>query len=86
MAALELKSDDPVTWNNLGASHQALGNMAAAERAYVKVLEHTPRHGAALFNLGIIHQATGRKEKATEFYSRCLEVYPRNADAHNNIG
>lgn len=53
-AALQIKPDDPVLWNRLGASLANLNRLEEAVDAYFKALELKPTFVRARYNLGVL--------------------------------
>lgn len=83
---LEIKSDDPYAWNNLGAACRALGRTALAGDCFRKAVEFKPDYAEAHGNLGGALKAEGRLEEAAASYRRALESDPGNSAALNNLG
>jgi len=82
--AVKLKADAGA-WHLLGNVQAALGDRAAAERAYRRALDANPSFPQAHYNLALLHQAAGRLEEAIAGYRRAIALHPRFAPAHNNL-
>jgi glutathione synthase/RimK-type ligase-like ATP-grasp enzyme len=79
-------TDDPDPGFTRALDFEARGQMTAAHRAYVAVLEREPRHLGALTNLGSILHAAGVRDVARAFYTKAVVEHPRDAVARINLG
>jgi predicted O-linked N-acetylglucosamine transferase (SPINDLY family) len=71
---------------NLGATLQALGQLAAAAVCLRRALEIQPDSAAAHSNYGNVLLHLDRLEPAESSYLRALEINPELAVPHNNLG
>lgn len=67
------------------ARHRA-GDLAAAERAYRRLLEAAPDHRAGLNALGLLYVQAGRPHQAAPVLRRTLVLDPGDADIHLLLG
>jgi predicted TPR repeat methyltransferase len=65
--------------------HQA-GELEAAEAAYLRELERTPRQPDALHFLGVLRHQQNRTAEGIALVRRALVIVPGHADAWNNLG
>lgn len=97
MAALALVSNwnpgpmaremNPDAYFSLAGTYAASGDLAGAERYYVKALESNPRDAAAWVNLGLeVYEAENRLDEAGVCYRRALALKPDYALAVFNLG
>jgi tetratricopeptide (TPR) repeat protein len=82
--ALELAPSAPAFFG-LGNARLALGEPAAAERAYRSALDLEPWSARAHFGLGNALDAQGRREEAAAAFRAALAREPDLADAHTNL-
>ncbi|KAI0034227.1 TPR-like protein [Vararia minispora EC-137] len=66
------------TFLNLGTCYRKLGNLAEAERTYIRVLEIDNRSAPALGFLGLVYHLMGRIDDAIVRYHEALAVNPLN--------
>lgn len=62
------------------------GDLAAAEEAYLRVLELAPSDQYALYNLGQINQTRGELATARTYYDQALAIDPNMVSALYNRG
>lgn len=82
--ALDLAPAAPAFFG-LGNARLALGDAAAAERAYRSALDLEPWAARAHFALGNALEAQGRREEAVAAYRAALARAPDFDDAHTNL-
>ena len=70
---------------NLGVAYLSV-NPELARREFLKVIELSPGHAAALYNLGWIDQSLGRYDSARQYYLQTLKVDAMTWRAHQNLG
>jgi protein O-GlcNAc transferase len=62
------------------------GDLAAAERVYLDVLDQEPRHFDAMHMLGVVALQTRRTERGVELIRKAIGLNAKVAAAHNNLG
>jgi Flp pilus assembly protein TadD len=67
------------------ALHQQ-GQLGAAERLFIEIVERDPRHADAIHHLGILAFQAGDFHDAVSIIRDSLAVNPRNAAAWSNLG
>ena len=77
--SIDVKSDDPETWFNMGNAYHSLGNFAEAVRDYSVALEYNPNHFNAYNNRATAYVALGEWEKGIEDMRKAAQG--GNADA-----
>lgn len=75
--ALELGAD-PMLWNNAGVLNLRTGDLAGAERLFLRALKQNPRHNASLFNLVALYQRNGDTVRAERWKKRADRVLRRD--------
>lgn len=82
------KSDEEriLTTFNMAVTENAKGNIEAAKRLYLKILEERPDYIEVLNNLGVIFMKEGNNNEALSYFRRLLEKAPNYTKAYNNIG
>jgi len=81
-AAIALKQDEGLLYNNLGVSYSLIGEYEKAVAAFKEALKTSASHGKIYNNLGLILSKLGR-------YQEALEAFRRGGDearAYNNLG
>ena len=68
-----------------GLEAQAAGDLAAAEVAYLEVIQLDPQNKFAYYNLGVIEQSQGRLEAAESHYRTTLGLDPDFVPALFNL-
>jgi Flp pilus assembly protein TadD len=71
--------------NDLGAAHEASGELDLAQRAYAEAADKDPTWDQPLINLGNVHAALGDWPSAAASYRRALRRGPDNPEAMNNL-
>jgi tetratricopeptide (TPR) repeat protein len=64
-----------------GNAHRALGDDAAAERAYRRAIAGKPSLAAAHFNLGLTHERQNRLADALASFDRAIDLDPDHAES-----
>lgn len=77
---------DAHAWFLLSTVHGQLGEFAAAEKCWKKVVKLEPDHPAALYHLGLTYQSQGKTVDAIESYRKALKLQPGMFEALNNLG
>ncbi|SHK35404.1 Predicted O-linked N-acetylglucosamine transferase, SPINDLY family [Bradyrhizobium lablabi] len=62
------------------------GDLAAAERIYLDVLQREPQHFDSLHMLAVIALQTGRTRRGIELLRKAIALNEKVAAAHNNLG
>ena len=62
------------------------GDLAAAERVYLEILDSEPGHFDALHMLGVVALQTRRAERGIELIEQAIGRNAKVASAHNNLG
>lgn len=70
-------SSDPMFWNIAGKNHQALGNLAEAERAFLHAHAMIPDRIYPLYLLARFYKETGQAEKARAAARRLVAHKPK---------
>lgn len=71
------KSSDPMFYNIIGKSEQALGNYEAAEAAFRQAYHMVPHRLYPLYLLAELYVTTGQYEKAREVIRKALAQKPK---------
>lgn len=83
--ALDLDSDMPEAWMNLGRLLHEQGNLSEAERCYRRAVDLQPEEPVAIFDLGVALQDQERLDEAAVAYEQALTLDSTFADAHFNL-
>lgn len=83
--ALRRDPDDVRAWLDLGLAHEALGDMAAAERSYRRATELDSRFAEAFNNLGVLLRERGALEESVRALQRAVALDPNLTAAHFNL-
>ena len=83
--ALDLDSNMPDVWLNLGRLLHEQGHVAEAETCYRRAVALLPEEPVALFDLGVALQDQERLAEAAAAYERTLALDDTFADAHFNL-
>jgi predicted TPR repeat methyltransferase len=78
--------DDPSRLFKRATELHHNGNLAVAERLYLRLLKAHPKHSDVLHCLGILRSQQGRFTEALASYDKALAIRPRAADVLNNRG
>jgi len=62
------------------------GDISAAEKEYLRIIEQDGNFYSAQFNLGILYFNSGKPEKALECFDKCIKGGFANASVYNYIG
>jgi serine/threonine protein kinase/Flp pilus assembly protein TadD len=85
-AALALRPQSPVVYNNLGDVLHARKKLAEAIAAYEQAIALQPDLASVYSNLGHALQEQGRYEEAVAACRKATELAPDSATAHYNLG
>ena len=81
-AAIALKQDEGLLYNNLGISYALIGEHEKAVAAFKEALKTRASHRRIYNNLGLVLSILGRYQEALEAFTRGGD----EAQAHNNLG
>lgn len=85
-AALRLKPDYALAWNNIGAILYAQGKFAEATAHFQEAGGLQPGYPDAHNNLGLAWLDQGKTAEALAEFDTALRLKPDYPDAHNNLG
>ena len=92
-AALRLKPDDSLAYNNLGVAHNNLGiafgrqgRTGEAIAQFQEAIRYKPDNAETHNNLGVALFNQGQTDTAIKEYREALRLKPDYAEAHNNLG
>jgi len=77
---LKREPNESRTWNNLGAAHEALGQVAEAYDAYQTSVKLDPARDSALANLMLLTIRSGRFDEAREWLRQAQAVPSQRLD------
>ncbi len=77
---------DPGALLREGLAHHQRGDLAAAQRAYRRVLQIQPRNADALHLMGMIAYQVGELATARDLIERAIKARPSSPAYHNNMG
>jgi tetratricopeptide (TPR) repeat protein len=83
--ALSYNKNDGLTWNNLGASLESMGDKQTAKVAYEKAIALNSQHAEAQNNLAAIYSEEGRLDEARIHFAAAISANPEFVDAHYNL-
>lgn len=69
-----------------GYNYQRQGNLAAAEKNYLRVLKHDKRNAVALNLMGVVCIFKSDHDTAVRYLQKALSVNPNDAETHLNLG
>lgn len=81
-AALELQSEDPALFYNLGQCCDRLNDNVRAEQYYLQCLQRSANHADCRHALAVLLVRTGRKPQAASMIHDWLTQQPKLADAY----
>ncbi len=76
----------PEAWLRAGQALHGLGDFAAAEGAFRRLVQLRPMDPEAHLELGKTLESSGRRHAPEASYLRAIELDPRNPDAHVALG
>jgi serine/threonine protein kinase/Flp pilus assembly protein TadD len=85
-AALALRPQSPLVWDNLGIVLRDVGKPAEAEAAHRKALALQPDIARAYNHLGNALRDQGKPEQAEAEHRKAIKLQPDFAEAHGNLG
>lgn len=84
--ALQINSDFPQAYTNLGMALEELGNSDEAELSHQRAILLMPNFTEAYYNLGITFRNQGRLAAAVLSFKKAIEIKPDYVEALNNLG
>jgi serine/threonine-protein kinase len=85
-AALAVRPQASVVYNNLATALARKGDLDGAIAEYHKVFALDPKYAPAHMNLGLVLKEKGDLEGSMAAYHKALALAPKDARAHNNLG
>ena len=83
---MEMASESPQIYNNLGGALRNLGRLDEALASYRQALTLKPDFAQAHSNLGAVLHERRLIAEAMACYQKAIEIDPSLFDAHNNMG
>ena len=83
--AVKENANDRRAWLDIGLANEALLQVPAAEKAYLRALEIDLEFAEALNNLGVLSREQGDLAQAERYLRKALVARPTFADAHFNL-
>jgi len=84
--AIDIDSENPAYYNNLGNAYKENGMLDDALASYRKAIDLRPDYAEAYFDLGNAYQQLNRFNDAIAAYQSALKINPLMAEVHNNLG
>jgi protein O-mannosyl-transferase len=84
--SLAVTENNWVTWNNLGAAYDKLGQPQQAIPCYREAIRIKPDFTMGWNNLGLAYGKLGQLRQAITCYQEAIRIKPDYADAWNNLG
>ncbi|MBL4575039.1 MAG: tetratricopeptide repeat protein [Opitutaceae bacterium] len=85
-ASLHISASSPVTQSAIATLEMQLGNLDAAEKAYLQALRIEPNYVPALINLADHYRGTNREKKVEHLLKQALQIAPDSGGAHHSYG
>jgi tetratricopeptide (TPR) repeat protein len=82
----DLRAENPVTWNNLGAQYLEAKNYKDAAPVLEKAVQLNPTFAKAYLNLGSAYRGLKEYDRAQTSYQKALQLFPNYADAVFHMG
>lgn len=83
---LELATEYPTVYNNMGNAYVGKGEYAIAIKNYEKAILLDSHYMEPRKNLAIIYKMEGNFEKAMEEHRKAIEIEPDNPDLYQSMG
>ncbi|NNF38449.1 MAG: tetratricopeptide repeat protein, partial [Gemmatimonadetes bacterium] len=83
---LSLDPEDAEAHFGLGTLAQRDGDLAEAERRYLRAVTRRPDFAQAQYNLGLVREELGRAQGALQAYRAAVVAFPAYVPAQNNLG
>ncbi|TRX60789.1 tetratricopeptide repeat protein [Fulvivirga sp. M361] len=71
---------------NRGLTYQEKGELALAEKDYLKVLSLDNEHGLAKYNLAVLMQQKGESKEAEDYFTLAIEANPKSPYPYRQRG
>jgi tetratricopeptide (TPR) repeat protein len=84
--ALRIRPDDLDTLYTVARVKMDLGQMQAAEQAWVAYIKHDPGNPTAYYGYGVVLQTLGRDDEARSQFTKSIELNPKQAESYYRIG
>lgn len=84
--ALQIRPDDPNTLYTAARIKMDLGQMQAAEQAWLSYIKRDPGNPAAYYGYGVVLQTLGRDDEARSQFEKSIQLNPNQAESHYRIG
>jgi Flp pilus assembly protein TadD len=84
--SLTVTENNWVTWNNLGAAYDNLGQPQQAIACYREATRIKPNFAMGWNNLGLAYGKLGQFPQAIIYYQEAIRIKPDYADPWNNLG
>ncbi len=84
--ALQVRPDNPQTYDAMARACQAQGHLAEAIEHWNRAVELQSDYAEAWQNLGLSHEHQNALPKAIECHQRVAELKPENSNAHRLLG
>lgn len=84
--AIELNSQIPEYYNELGKVLRKLNQFEQAKLQYQRAIGLAPDYAEPHNNLGNVYILQGKSDMAIEHYRKAISLVPNYAKAHNNLG
>lgn len=85
-AAINIQSNIPAFYCNLGNAYNALGQFDSAIESFLEALRLDPMFQAAYSNLGNSYKEYGQLDQAIGSYRKAIGLKPDFPEAYNNLG
>jgi protein O-mannosyl-transferase len=86
VATLAVAPEAVPLYNNLGAAYWNLGDVASAEREWLKALEYVPDSATILNNLGLVCERRKEYAKAVDYFQEAIAKDSTSPEPHLNLG
>jgi Flp pilus assembly protein TadD len=84
--AIDLKPENAVAHNNLGAALFVLGRTDEARRSFLEAVRLFPRYSVAHRHLGSLYVTAGQTDLAARHFEEAIDHDPRDGRAHAGLG
>lgn len=84
--AINLKSDEPNYYNNIGIALSGLNKEREAIANFKQALEIKKNYNDAIINIGISYKNLKEFEKSKNYFFKSLKIFPNNPIVLNNLG
>src|SRR4030095_14602299 len=84
--ASDLRPENPVLWNNLGAQYLEAKNYKEAAPVLEKAVQLQPTFAKAYLNLGSAYRGLKDYDRSLTSYQKALQIFSNYADAVFHMG